>query len=263
MFTGKTYWIVGASEGLGEALARQLHQAGARLILSARSVDRLTDVAKSASGAQCVPMDVTDAASVTQAMTQIGDLDGVIYCVGQYDPVPATEWQPQAVEMMCEANFMGAVRVLGHVVPRFVAKDRGHVVLIGSLAGHRGLPGSVGYGASKAALMHLGESLQADLRDTGLRVQVVNPGFIRTRLTAKNGFRMPMIQTPETAAQNVMAAMRSNRLEVNFPVPFSWVFTLGKRLPKSLFWRIIGKPEQSPPPPPTAGHGSGNLTDPL
>lgn len=259
MFENKTYWIIGASEGLGEAIAKDLHRAGARLILSARNADRLASVAQATGPAQIVPMDVTDTDAVAQAMTQIGDLDGVIYCVGQYDPVPATDWQPKAVEVMCEANFMGAVRVLGHVVPRFVAKGSGHVVLIGSLAGHRGLPGSIGYGASKAALMHLGESLQADLRDSPLRVQVVNPGFIKTRLTAKNGFRMPMIQTPEAAAANVMKAMRSNRLEVNFPAPFSWLFTVGKRLPKSLFWRLFGKPEQPPTPPGAQGQSTGTL----
>ncbi|SPJ30135.1 SDR family NAD(P)-dependent oxidoreductase [Falsiruegeria mediterranea] len=259
MFKSKTYWIIGASEGLGEALAKQLHQDGAKLILSARNAERLAAVAKAAGGARTVPLDVTDTNSVNDAMTRIGDLDGVIYCVGQYDPVPATDWQPQAVEAMCEANFMGAVRVLGHVVPRFVAKGQGHVVLIGSLAGHRGLPGSVGYGASKAALMHLGESLQADLRETDLKVQVINPGFIQTRLTAKNGFRMPMIQTPEVAAQNVMTAMRSNRLETNFPAPFSLLFTLGKRLPKTLFWRLFGKPENTTPGSGAKPRGTGTL----
>jgi short-subunit dehydrogenase len=142
---------------------------------------------------------------------------------------------------MCQVNFIGAVRLLGHVVPGFARRGAGHVVLIGSLAGHRGLPGAIGYGASKAALMHLGETLYADLRRSGVRIQIVNPGFIRTRLTAKNDFAMPFIQTPQAAADHVMCAMRGARFSTSFPAPFSWLFTLGRWLPEWVFYRIFPK----------------------
>lgn len=236
---GKTYWIVGASEGLGRALAQALDTAGARLILSARSGERLTSLASTLRDATALEMDVTDPATIARAMNLAGAVDGVIYSAGQYTPMKAQNWDATAVEAMCEVNFLGAVRLLGHVVPRFAKENRGHIVLIGSLAGFRGLPGAIGYGASKAALMHLGESIYADLRRTGVKVQVVNPGFIKTRLTDKNDFRMPFIQTPEEAAADVLAAMQSGRFSTSFPAPFSWLFRVGQILPSSLFYRIF------------------------
>jgi short-subunit dehydrogenase len=236
---GKTYWIVGASEGLGRALAQALDKAGARLILSARGGDRLAALAGTLRDATPLEMDVTDPAVVAAAVQTAGMMDGMIYCAGQYTPLKTQNWDAAAVEAMCEVNFLGAVRLLGHLVPRFANENRGHIVLIGSLAGFRGLPGAIGYGASKAALIHLGENIHADLRGTGVKVQVVNPGFIKTRLTDKNDFRMPFIQTPEQAAAHVLAAMQNRRFSTSFPAPFSWLFSIGRFLPPGLFYRIF------------------------
>lgn len=236
---GKRYWLVGASEGLGRALARNLDSAGASLVLSARSAGRLASLAQHLRDAETVPIDVTDPESVSNAWETVGELDGLIYCAGAYDPVSATDWQADAVRRMGAVNFLGALNVLGEVVPRFVANGRGHIVLIGSLSGFRGLPGAIGYGASKAGLMHLAENLRIDLRGTGVAVQRVNPGFINTRLTAKNDFRMPQIIEPEEAAERVLAAMRSGRFSTSFPAPFSWLFTVGQHLPLGLFQRIF------------------------
>lgn len=236
---GKTYWIVGASEGLGRALAQALDKAGASLILSARNSDRLAELCKTLRDAKPLAMDVTDPLAVVTAVEMAGAVDGVVYCAGQYTQLKARDWDADAVATMCEVNFLGAVRLLGHLVPRFAQDNRGHIVLIGSLAGFRGLPGAIGYGASKAALMHLGENIHADLRGTDVKVQVVNPGFIKTRLTDKNHFRMPFIQTPEHAAMHVLAAMQSRRFSTSFPAPFSWLFIFGRLLPRGLFYRIF------------------------
>lgn len=239
MFAGKTYWIVGASEGLGRELAQQLDATGARLILSARSTDRLAELAATLQDAVVIHVDVIDPQSVADAVTKAGEVDGIIYCAGQYDPIAAPDWPADAIETMFQVNFMGAVRLLGHLVPEFAKRDHGHIVLIGSLAAYRGLPGAIGYGASKSALMHLGENLYADLRGSGVKVQVVNPGFIKTRLTDKNDFAMPMIQTPKVAASHVIRAMQSNRLISSFPAPFSWLFSLGRFLPSAVFYWIF------------------------
>lgn len=236
---GKTYWIVGASEGLGRALAQAMDQVGAQLILSARNADRLAELSKMLRSATPLAMDVTDPDAIAAAVRTARGVDGVIYCAGQYTPVKAQNWDETAVEAMCEVNFLGAVRLLGHLVPRFAAENRGHIVLIGSLAGFRGLPGAIGYGASKAALMHLGENIDADLRGTYVKVQVVNPGFIKTRLTDKNDFEMPFIQTPEQAADHVLKAMQGGRFSTSFPAPFSWLFRVGRFLPRGLFYRIF------------------------
>lgn len=236
---GKTYWIVGASEGLGRALAQALDKSGAKLILSARSPDRLAMLVETLRNATALELDVTDPAAVALAVETVGAVDGMIYCAGQYTPLRAQNWDAAAVKSMYEVNFLGAVHLLGHIVPQFTRENRGHIVLIGSLAGFRGLPGAIGYGASKAALMHMGENLYADLHGTGVKVQVVNPGFIKTRLTDKNDFRMPFIQTPETAAAQVLKAMQTRRFSTSFPVPFSWLFKIGRFLPNGLFYRIF------------------------
>lgn len=238
---GKTYWLIGASEGLGRALAQSLANAGAKLILSARSETRLIQLAQGLQHARVLPLDVTDDDSIEDAIAGLGPVDGVIYCAGSYEPMRAEDWNTQQAMLMCETNFIGAMRVLGRIVPRFAQQRSGHIVLIGSLAGHEALPGSIGYGSSKAALMHLGASIHADLRGQGVKVQVANPGFIKTRLTDKNDFKMPQIMSPETAAAHVVAHMRSRRFDTSFPRPFAWVFTvLGRFLPRSWFLRLMG-----------------------
>lgn len=238
LFHGKTFWLIGASEGLGRALALKLADAGARVVASARSAERLADLAQTA-GISAQALDVMDPDSVRQAAAQIGPVDGVIYCAGAYEPVTAQNWDADAVERMAEVNFNGALRVLGQVVPDMAARDAGHIVLVGSLAGFRGLPGAIGYGASKAALMHLGETLRADLRGTGVQVQLANPGFINTRLTQKNNFDMPQLMTPDSAADHVMRAMQSGRFSTSFPRPFAWIFTLGQYLPIRWFQAMM------------------------
>ena len=241
MFAGKKYWLVGASEGLGEALAQKLAGEGAHLVLSARSETKLAALAATLTDASIVAFDVTDPAAVAKAAADIGHLDGMVYLAGYYDPMKAQSWNTDAVQQMTAVNFTGALNVLGAVVPDFVARDAGHIVLIGSLAGYRGLPGSIGYGASKAALMHMGETLYADLHKTGVKVQNINPGFIATRLTAKNSFDMPQIMSPEVAAEHVLKAMRASRFETAFPKPFAWLFSLARFTPRALWLKLFSK----------------------
>lgn len=237
VFAGKTYWLVGASEGLGRALAKKLDAQGARLILSARSADRLNSLRDELTDAQVIAMDVTDGQAVREAAQSITDLDGVIYNVGTYDPMPATDWNTDAALQMCDINFTGAMRVLGETVPRLVEQKQGDITLVGSLAGYRGLPSAIGYGASKAALISLAETMRFDLRGSGVVVRLVNPGFIKTRLTDKNSFAMPMLMTPEAAADRVLKAMRSGRFRTDFPAPFSWFIRLVDYLPDWIVYR--------------------------
>lgn len=239
MLQGKTYWIVGASEGLGRAIAIELDKAGASLILSARNQDRLEELANGLTDARALQLDVTDPKSLAQAAATASHADGMVYCAGFYEPMKATDWEDASALSMVDVNFTGGLRVLGQVVPAFLKQGHGHIVLIGSLAGFRGLPNAIGYGASKAALMHLGENLYADLKDTPLRVQTINPGFITTRLSSKNDFPMPFIMSPEKAAARVVKAMRSGRFSTSFPAPFSWLFLVGRYLPLGLFHRLF------------------------
>jgi short-subunit dehydrogenase len=239
-FRDKCYWLVGASEGLGLALAQKLSAAGADLILSARNEDTLIKAVASLPGkAVALPMDVGSTDSVTAAAAQLPGLDGVVFLAGVYTPMRAQDWDAAAAEAMANVNFTGCMRVMGAVLPGMVARGQGHVVITGSLSGFRGLPGAIGYAASKAGTMVLAESLYADLRKTNVAVQLANPGFIRTRLTAKNDFTMPFIMEPAAAADIMFRHMQSNRFKISFPTLFSWLFRGGQFLPDWLYYRMF------------------------
>jgi short-subunit dehydrogenase len=239
-FHGKRYWLVGASEGLGLALAQKLSAAGADLIMSARNPETLaTAVATLPRPASALPLDVGSPDSIAAASAELGHLDGMVFLAGVYWPMRAQDWDAKAAETMADINFTGCLRALGAALPGMVAKGRGHVVITGSLSGFRGLPGAIGYAASKAGTMVLAESLYADLRKSGIAVQLANPGFIRTRLTAKNDFTMPFIMEPEAAAEIMFRHMQSDRFKVSFPTLFSWLFRGGQFLPDWLYYRMF------------------------
>lgn len=236
-FDGKTIWIVGASEGLGRSLAQALSRQGAHLVLSARNAARLAEICETLPNARAVPFDVTDLKAVRSAVAEVGGVDGLVYNAGAYEPMKSADWDTDAVLSMTDVNYLGALRVLGETVPGFVRAGRGDITLIGSLSGYRGLPAAVGYAASKAALVSLAETMRFDLAGTGVTVRIVNPGFIKTRLTEKNTFKMPMLMTPEDAADRVVRAMSRRRFRTDFPAPFSWVIRLLGYLPDWLIYR--------------------------
>lgn len=239
-WAGKTYWLIGASEGLGRALAEIMSDAGADLILSARSEERLREVAGGLSRpARIFPVDVSDTENVRAVAASIGPIDGVVFLAGVYWPMAATEWTADEAETMVDVNLMGAMRVLGATVPDMVQRNAGHIVLTGSLSGFRGLPGAIGYSASKAGIMSLAETMKSDLKRTGVEVQVVNPGFIRTRLTDKNTFNMPFIMSPEDAARVMFEHMNSRKFKRSFPTVFSWFFRASQLMPDWLYFRIF------------------------
>lgn len=236
---GKRYWLVGASEGLGLALAQQLAAKGAQVTLSARDPKRLEQARAQISGARAVPVDVADAASVATAMAEVGPIDGLVFLAGVYWPMKAQEIDAAKLVAMCDINFTGCARVVGAVLPAMVARGAGHVVITGSLSGFRGLPGAIGYAASKAGTMALAESLYADLRGSGVKVQLANPGFIATRLTAKNDFAMPFLMQPDQAAAAMVALMESSKFKQSFPTLFSWLFRLSQFLPDWAYYRLF------------------------
>jgi short-subunit dehydrogenase len=239
-FKGKRYWLVGASEGLGLALAQAMSARGADLILSARDAGRLeAAVATLPGSARALPVDVGSTASVQAAAADLGPVDGVVFLAGVYWPTPAQSWDAAHVEAMCNINFTGCARVVGAVLPEMMARGAGHVVITGSLSGFRGLPGAIGYAASKAGTMSLAESLYCDLRGTGIKVQLGNPGFIKTRLTEKNDFNMPFLMTPEQAATEMMHLMDGNAFKRSFPRIFSWFFRGGQLLPDWAYYRLF------------------------
>ena len=241
-FAGKRYWLVGASAGLGEALAHKLADAGAEVIVSARGEEQLQKVVADLGGpASYVTVDVSDAEDVARAAAEVGEIDGYVHLAGVYWPLAAQDWDGDKVAAMLDINMTGMARVLGHVVPPMVKRDAGHIVITSSLTGFRGLPGSIGYTASKAAAMSLAECMECDLRNTGVDVQVANPGFIKTQLTDKNDFNMPFIMEPDEAAQIMFDHMKSSGFKRSFPTLFSLVFRGSQFLPDWLYFRIFGR----------------------
>ena len=238
---GKRYWVVGASEGLGREVAFCLSRAGCELIVSARSEGRLQDLVAALPGkSSYVVVDVADRAAVERAALQIGPVDGVVYLAGVYWPMKSDAWDNEKSDMMGQINYLGASRVVGSVIHGMIARGHGHIVLTGSLSGFRGLPGAIGYCASKSAVMALAESMKADLRNTGVQVQLINPGFIKTRLTEKNDFTMPFIMDADKAAHAFFEHMNTDTFKKSFPLLFSWVFRGSQLMPDWMYYRLFG-----------------------
>ena len=240
-WAGKRYWIVGASAGLGREVAKQISATGAVVILSARSEDDLNALAADCPGrTEVVPMDIASDDSVAKAAEAAGDVDGLVFLAGVYWPFSAREWNGEQAVQMLDINLTGAARVLGHVVPGMVERDAGHIVITGSLSGFRGLPGAIGYGASKAGIMSLAETMYMDLRTTGVDVQLVNPGFIRTRLTDKNDHAMPFIMEPDAAAREIIEHMHGDSFSKSYPTLFASFFRFSQFLPNWIYYRLFG-----------------------
>lgn len=237
---GKTYWLIGASDGLGAALAKQLSKVGVHVILSARSEDKLRAVADDLPGpSRVVPVDVTDASALRAATIEAGEIDGVVFLAGTYWPFGAKDWNADQAETMADVNFGGAMRTVGAILPQFQERGSGHIVLTGSLTAYGGLPGAAPYVATKAGIMALAESLRCDLQGSGINVQLINPGYIRTQLTDKNDFAMPGIMEPEEAARIAFEHMNSDAFVRAFPTWFSLIFRGARFLPGWLYFRLF------------------------
>jgi|TARA_B100001063_G_scaffold244331_1_gene276853 short-subunit dehydrogenase len=239
-WSNKRYWIVGASEGLGLALAKKMSEAGASLVLTARNEARLKEIAASLPNkAEVLPLDITNLAAVKKSAKMLKNLDGFVFLAGAYWPMSAQEWDIGKVTKMVNVNLIGALHTLEVILPMFIEKNRGHLVFTGSLAGYRGLPAALGYGSSKAAIANLSETLRYDLKETSIKVQLINPGFIKTRLTDKNKFKMPQIMAPEDAAEKMFSNMNKNNFSSSFPAPFSWLFRVSRVLPDSIYFKLF------------------------
>ena len=239
---GQRVWLVGASTGIGHALAGQLHALGATVIASARKADALQAFAAAHPGSLALPLDVTDAQAVQAAATAAladGPLDLVCYCAGHYHPMRATAIDLPDLLRHHEINTVGLLHVLAAVTPAMVARGRGHLSLVSSVAGFRGLPQSLAYGPTKAALINLAETLYLDLQPAGLGVSVINPGFVETPLTAQNDFHMPALITPDQAAQAIVRGWARGEFDIHFPKRFTRVMKLLRLLPYRLYFAAV------------------------
>lgn len=243
---GKRVWLVGASSGIGRAVAAQLHAQGAQVIVSARQQALLASFAHEHPGSQAVVLDVTDAQAVLDVAARLqteSPLDLVCYCAGHYTPMRADTLALPELLRHQQVNLTGALHVLAAVVPGLLASAQAgrapHLSLVASVAGWRGLPQSLAYGPTKAALINLAETLFLDLRPQGVGVSVVNPGFVDTPLTRQNDFTMPALLTPEQAAQAMLRGWGRGAFELHFPRRFTLWLKLLRVLPYRWYFPLV------------------------
>ena len=243
---GRRVWLVGASSGIGLACAKALHAAGAKVIVSAREVGALSEWAetckKEGLPVALMSLDVTDALQVKYVARQVatgGPLDFVLYCAGHYRAQRATEFDLKDMLRHQDVNYNGRLRVLDAVLPMFLQQGCGHISLVSSVAGWRGLPNGLAYGPTKAAMTHLAETLYMDLQDKGIGVSVINPGFVATPLTAQNNFQMPALISPEEAAKAMLAGWSEGLFDIHFPKRFTAWLKLLRLLPYRVYFALV------------------------
>lgn len=229
---GRWVWVIGASSGIGRATASALHRKGACVIVSARQGHALNAFVQAHPGSVALPLDVTQHQQLRQAAKAAqGYAQGapalVMYCAGHYRAQQATAFDRWEMEKHLAINYRGALNMLDVMLPMLIAARAGHISLVGSVAGYRGLPKSLAYGPTKAALNNLAENLYLDLHPLGLGVSIVNPGFVETPLTAQNDFKMPALISTAQAAQHILDGWARGRFEMNFPRRFTaWMRVL-------------------------------------
>jgi NAD(P)-dependent dehydrogenase (short-subunit alcohol dehydrogenase family) len=228
---GRVCWLVGASTGIGRATASRLHEAGARVIVSARSQPTLDAFVAAHPGSEAIALDATDRAALRAAAerlaAQYGRIDLAVYCAGTYQAMRATQFDLDVALRHQQVNYVGALHLLDAVLPQLLKQGEGHLSLVSSVAGWRGLPQALAYGPTKAALINLAETLYLDLQPRGIGVSVVNPGFVETPLTAGNEFHMPALITPEEAAVQILRGWQAGEFEIHFPKRFTlWLKAL-------------------------------------
>ena len=239
---GRRVWLVGASTGIGLACAQALRAAGAEVVVSARNPQGVQDWAAQDAGVQWRALDVGDAAQVqatARALLAEGPLDMVVYAAGYYRAQRATALDLDDLLQHDKVNYQGALQVIDAVLPSMLARQSGHISLLSSVAGWRGLPNGLAYGPTKAALTHLAETLYMDLQDQGIGVSVVNPGFVATPLTAQNQFTMPALISPEQAATAMLKGWAKGQFDIHFPKRFTLWLKLLRLLPYRLYFPLV------------------------
>ncbi len=240
-------WITGASSGIGRAIALRMARDGRTVAASARREDALKELAEEASGLSgsivAAPCDVTDQIRIAETVARLeseqGGIDIAILNAGVYLPDRADKLDADKFRAQVELNVLGTVDCLGALMPGWMARRRGHLAVVSSVAGYRGLPSSLAYGATKAALINLCEGLKFDFDRLGLKIQLVNPGFVRTPLTDKNTFPMPFLMEVDAAADRVVDGLAGNAFEITFPRRFTYGLKLMRMLPYWAYFPMV------------------------
>jgi len=248
----RTIWITGASSGIGKALAERYDARGDTVAVSARSAGALSEFASTHANIHAYPLDITDPEAVTAAVNRIeadlGPVDLAILNAGVWSQMGVDEFDTAKIREGMEVNFGGTINCVGAVIEQMKQRRAGHIAIVASVAGYVGLPQSLAYGPTKAALISFAETLKPDLDRHGVAVSLVNPGFVDTPMTAVNDFAMPFIISAEEAAQRIVKGLDGGKFEIAFPWQLVSSLKALRRLPYGLFFRatrrMIEKREQ-------------------
>jgi NADP-dependent 3-hydroxy acid dehydrogenase YdfG len=246
-FTHQRVWVIGASSGIGEACARALLKRGAKLALSSRRIDRLEAIAQSAdpNRSLVVPVDVMDPSSIAHAYQTIkaqwGGIDLLLFVSGIYIPLRADDFNMKDAQKTVDSNILGPMRAVATVLPDMLQVGRGHLAIVGSVAGYSGLPKALAYGPTKAAMINFCETLFYDLQPKGIGVHMISPGFVATEATAQNDFEMPALISAEEAANEILEGIRRGEFDIHFPKRFSGFLKFLRILPYPIYFWIVRK----------------------
>ena len=237
-------WITGASSGIGRALALRLARDGKRVVASARGAAALNELAAEAgANLTALPLDATDKDACEQAVAwieaEIGPIGLAVLNAGTHLPMGAADFAVEPFRKLVEINLMGTVNALAPTLGAMRARKAGHVAVVASVAGYSGLPTAAAYGATKAALINMCEGLKLECDALGIKLQLVDPGFVRTPLTDKNDFPMPFLMEVDDAVDAFVAGLASPRFEIVFPRRFALLLKLLRMLPYGLYFKIV------------------------
>ncbi|AGY91377.1 hypothetical protein SPICUR_01790 [Spiribacter curvatus] len=250
---GRVVLITGASAGIGEALAIKLARDHWQVVVSARREAALRAIGEAhpdiADRIHPYPLDVTDPQACEQVFAavedEVGEIDTIILNAGDYDPMPLDDFDPAVFRRLAEVNYLGTVNGVGAALSLMRPRARGQILVTASLSAYRGLPQAAPYGASKAAVLNMAEALQPALQGTGVSLRVINPGFVKTRLTEKNQFHMPQLISPERAADYIQDEIDDEGFEIVFPKRFAYTLKLLRLLPYKLYFALTRRMVQS------------------
>ncbi len=242
----KVIWITGASSGIGRSLAIKFASEGWQVAASARRENLLKELNNTNPNIHSFPLDVTDSekckAVFNEVIKKLNNIDICVFCTGIHDPKSERSLNLEKVNNIMKVNFFGTINSINAVYDYFKKNKSGHISVVSSVAGYRGLPAGGAYCASKSALTAFAESLYFDMKRSNVRVSVVHPGFIKTPMTDQNDFPMPMIKSPEFAADEMFKGLtQSNAFEIHFPKKFTYIIKILKIMPNWLYFKLIKK----------------------
>ena len=242
----KVIWITGASTGIGKSLAIKFSKNGWKVAISARRAEILDDISKQNENIFPFPLDVTNKEECKKVFLEVKNklhnIDICVFSTGTWDPKKEKDIDIDQIENVMKVNFFGTLNSIKSVEKYFKDLGKGHISIVSSIAGYRGLPNSTGYGPSKSALNNLAESLYFDFKKYGVRISLISPGFIKTPMTDKNDFKMPFLKTSEYAADKIYHGLvNTNVFEIHFPKQLTLILKFLKILPNWLYLKLVGK----------------------